>query len=468
MNILTSERRSIMCNRIVILISFILLLSLNGNVLSKGLNPPDFAGGNQTGVIFWEFNEDNDQPTSFKYLPQLKDENDGIRFGFRNYDDSWEWQEGGYLAMVGSEESLVMPLPTGSGSNLRGYMQVVWEGRLEDPPLGVAPEIWLNYDAEFLNEEELVLEPVKNVEIGDQRWYTTFEWTFEDWPDLGEATHFHLIWNLDTDYEFRLDEVIVDLVIFDGDEPPAGPGRVGVELKEAKDSVTRPTSRDKDQAITLDTDPHLMGWWKFDETTGNVAADSSKHKRKATLDGELTFDKASVDGKVGRALKLASGDAIDVKGYKGVTGTAPRTVTAWIKTTKTRGDIVVWGENDSGKQFRFTHIRGRIGLTPHGGYYYMKEYTNDNEWHHIAVVVKESELPNLHDDIVLYLDGEVAVIDDIGLLDLLPVETAEKEDVRIGDGYEGLIDDLRIYGRALSINEIKVIHRGRSDKPLSK
>ena len=118
--------------------------------------------------------------------------------------------------MVGGEESLVMPLPAGDGANLRGYMQVVWEGPPQDPPLGIAPEIWLDYDAEHLNEEELLLEPVKNIETGDQRWYTTFEWTFEDWSDLGEATHFHLLWNLDTGYEFRLDEVIVDLVIFDG------------------------------------------------------------------------------------------------------------------------------------------------------------------------------------------------------------------------------------------------------------
>ena len=220
--------------------------------------------------------------------------------------------------------------------------------------------------------------------------------------------------------------------------------------------------------VSLDKDPHLMGWWKFDETTGKVAADSSKHKRKGTLDGELTFDKASVDGKFGKALKLDRNDAVHIKGYKGVTGTAPRTVTAWIKTTETRGDIAVWGERDSGRHFRFTHIRGRIGMTPHGGYYYMKEYTNDDKWHHIAVVVKESELPNLHDDIVLYLDGEVAVIDDIGLLDLLPVETAKKDDVRIGDGYEGLIDELRIYSRALSIDEIKAIQQGKGDKPLAK
>jgi len=454
-----------MCNRMIILISLVLALGLSNHGLGRDLSPPDFAGGNQTGVIFWEFNEDNDQPTSFRYRPRSRDEDE--RFGFRYYDDSWQWQEGGYLAMVGSEESLVMPLPAGDGANLRGYMQVVWEGQPENPPLGVAAEIWLDRDTEFLNEEELVLEPIKNIEIGNQRWYTTFEWTFDDWPGLKEATHFHLIWNLDTDYKFRLDEVIVDLGIFDGPEPPAGPGRAGVATKEVRDMLTRPTVQDKDTPPTLDTDPHLMGWWRFEETTGKTASDSSKHKRNGTLE-ELTFDKASVDGKVGKALKLDRDGAVDIKGYKGVTGTAPRTVTAWIRTTETRGDIAVWGERDSGKHFRFTHIRGRIGMTPHGGYYYMKEYINDDKWHHIAVVVKESELPNLHDDIVLYLDGEVAVIDDIGLLDLMPVETAKRDDVRIGDGYEGLIDEVRIYSRALSIDEIKAIQLGRPNRSLTK
>ena len=106
------------------------------------------------------------------------------------------------------------------------------------------------------------------------------------------------------------------------------------------------------EKVRLDTDPHLMGWWKFDETTGKTASDSSKHKRNGTLNNELTFDKASVDGKFGKALKLGRNDAVDIKGYKGVTGTSPRTVTAWIKTKNTRGDIAVWGTNDSGKQFR--------------------------------------------------------------------------------------------------------------------
>ena len=38
----------------------------------------------------------------------------------------------------------------------------------------------------------------------------------------------------------------------------------------------------------------------------------------------------------------------------------------------------------------------------------------------------------------------------------------------IKKGYEGLLDELRIYSRALSIDEIKAIYRGRSNRPLAK
>ena len=35
----------------------------------------------------------------------------------------------------------------------------------------------------------------------------------------------------------------------------------------------------------------------------------------------------------------------------------------------------------------------------------------------------KAELPNLHDDVTLYLDGAPAEIHDIGLLDLWPIQT---------------------------------------------
>ena len=89
----------------------------------------------------------------------------------------------------------------------------------------------------------------------------------------------------------------------------------------------------------------------------------------------------------------------------------------------------------------------------------MKAGTADNAWHHVAVVVKEGEPPNLHDNVRLYRDGELAEVDDIGLLDLWPIETGDELDVVIGRGFRGAMDDLRVYDRALSEDEVQALYQ---------
>lgn len=232
------------------------------------------------------------------------------------------------------------------------------------------------------------------------------------------------------------------------------------------------TAAEKDKPITLDNDPNLVGWWKFDEASGKAAADASKYGHKCTLKGDLSFSAGSLPGegnsspgRIGRALKLEGGDDyVEIAGYKGVTGTRPRTVAAWIKTTIDRGEIISWGADDYGRMWTFGFIRGRIGVTPKGGYLYINDAVHDNQWHHLAAVVQKAELPNLYDDVKLYKDGTLAEIHDIGLLDLWPIETGSKLDVRIGRRFNGLIDDLRIYDRALSEDEIKVLFTLQSDR----
>ena len=98
----------------------------------------------------------------------------------------------------------------------------------------------------------------------------------------------------------------------------------------------------------------------------------------------------------------------------------------------------------------------------------MNDAIHDNKWHHVAVVVKEAELPNLYDDVTLYKDGEIAEIHDIGLLDLWPIDTGKDIDVRIGRQFTGLLDDVRLYDRALSDEEVKALFQLKSNKPLTK
>jgi hypothetical protein len=230
-----------------------------------------------------------------------------------------------------------------------------------------------------------------------------------------------------------------------------------------------PAAAEDNKPVTLDTDPNLVGWWKFDATAGAIAADSSGHRRDGTLKGDFAFDKNSAPGQVGKAVRFDGKDTlIEIKDYKGIAGTRARTVAAWIKTASSRGEIVSWGKQDFGQMFTLGYIRNRLGVTPHGGYLYMNAETHDDKWHHVAVVVRSAELPNLHDDIKLYLDGALAEIHDIGLLDLWPIQTGQELNVRMGRGFTGLLDDLRLYDRELSDEEIIALFKLETSRPRKK
>ncbi len=216
----------------------------------------------------------------------------------------------------------------------------------------------------------------------------------------------------------------------------------------------------------LDRDSHLVAWWKFDESSGKSVADSSGKNHSATLEGGLSFDANSVPGQSGKAILLDGKSSIAVAGFKGITGTRQRSVSLWLKTATGAGELISWGTRDAGHMFIFGHIRSRVGLTPKGGYLYMKAGTADDKWHHVAVVVREASPPNLHDDVSLYLDGKPAEIDDIGLLDLWPIDTGDQEDVRIGQRFKGAIDNLRIYDRALSEEEVLSLFKLESGQPV--
>jgi hypothetical protein len=221
-----------------------------------------------------------------------------------------------------------------------------------------------------------------------------------------------------------------------------------------------PAANEKAEPAEPDIGRGLAAWWKFDETSGKTAQDSSGNGRNGTLAGELSFNSASAEGRVGNALKLESkSDLVQVNGYKGIIGTHPRTAAAWIKTEHNDGRILAWGREDGGEMFIFGFIRDSVGVTPKGGYLYMNQRANDNKWHHVAAVVEKADLPNLHDDVKIYLDGEEAEIDDIGILDLWPIDTVSDQDVTIGKGFRGLLDDVRIYDRPLSEVEIELLFK---------
>ena len=205
--------------------------------------------------------------------------------------------------------------------------------------------------------------------------------------------------------------------------------------------------------------------WKLDEASGPTAYDSAGNN-DGTFYGNLVWTTGQIDG----ALEFDGIDdyvEMDVTNYKGFLGTRSRTCAAWIKTTGT-GAIVSWGDSDiSGGWWLFrVEDAGRLRLQTQGGRIVGNTDLRDNNWHHVAAVLADDGSPD-NDEVKLYVDGVEEIYSEI---DSQPIDTASHSNVTIGASYlhdgtvvvpfNGLIDDVRIYDRALSAKEIQQFYQG--------
>jgi hypothetical protein len=206
-------------------------------------------------------------------------------------------------------------------------------------------------------------------------------------------------------------------------------------------------------------DPSLMGWWRFDEGAGTAAIDASGHDRH----GVLVDDPQWITGIHGGALEFAGGNHVAVPGYDGVLGTQARTSAAWVNVTKTAASIITWGPAGSGTKWVMRTHNGPAVLRVECGRGNTWGTTDlvDGEWHHVAAVLVDDGTPD-NSEIILYVDGELDPIAPGGLANAL--NTSSGGEFRIaydlnntGRTYDGLMDDVRLYNRALTVDEIRAI-----------
>jgi len=213
-------------------------------------------------------------------------------------------------------------------------------------------------------------------------------------------------------------------------------------------------------SIAEGADPSLVGLWKLDETEGGIAADSSGNGNDGTLIGDPQW----VQGKINGALDCdGNGDYVNC-GYDPLfdVTTNEVTVCAWVTIRSIPGDwraAVAKGES----AWRLSNVnydpRFHFGITiwtasdtasidgvTAVGY---------DEWHH-ACGTFDGE------NINVYLDGVL----DASATTTEPIGTVSTN-VFIGNNpesteryWDGLIDDVRVYDRALTAEEIQVVMLG--------
>ena len=206
------------------------------------------------------------------------------------------------------------------------------------------------------------------------------------------------------------------------------------------------------------TDSDITLWWTLDEGEGTTAVDWSGHGNHGTIVGGTQW----VDGYHGTALTFGDDVYVEATEYEGVTGTAPRTCCAWMRTATVNSNIMSWGQNVAGQKWRVRiDGTGSLRAEVNGGYHYGVTNIADGQWHHVTVTFEDDGSPNAMDTL-LYVDGR---LDATAASQDTSIDTAPGL-VRIGESpwhnapFMGQIDDARIYTKVLTQEKILLVMRG--------
>jgi len=228
-------------------------------------------------------------------------------------------------------------------------------------------------------------------------------------------------------------------------------------LKEAvKDGGSDPTMYEIGSDTSLSPFLHgLVGAWKFNEGGGTTAYDSSGNDNDGTIYGA-----SWVDGKVGKALSF-DGD----NDYVEIPSVNPQkaiTVCAWIKSYDSYYKAL-WQLISKYSAY----ILGTSGVDSKnvcfiinsGGWQYGSCYnvSNPEEWHFFCGTYDSTIIAQRKK---LYVDGILRdSTNPSGLIaaDTGPINIGQRECCP-GQIFHGIIDEVRIYNRALSEREIKAIY----------
>jgi len=205
----------------------------------------------------------------------------------------------------------------------------------------------------------------------------------------------------------------------------------------------------------------LLGWWKMDETGGATAFDSSGNGANATVHGG-TF----TTGYLSNALHLTGGT--NNATFTSVDA-AQTTVAAWVRADSNGGSsypriLVMPGcyftfrfdGSANNKALDFATTTNAFGTTVNGEWVAPPNSINSNVWYHVAVSYDKSSTANVP---ALYVNGVKMSLTTLTSPSVTPPSYAGT--TYIGNrldltrGWDGLIDDLRIYNRLLSDAEVQ-------------
>lgn len=221
----------------------------------------------------------------------------------------------------------------------------------------------------------------------------------------------------------------------------------------------------KEGELDNDVVSGMVGKWGLDEATGTYAYDGTGNNYTGTLYNAPTHATSTCE--VGNCLSFdGSTQYVDMPGFSGMTAFARGTLAFWVYPTRWSNYDNMAGfqsaatnvnairiENSSGK------VRAIFGNAS-GSYtdVLSKDTLTTDAWHHVALTWDSAS-----STATLYLDGSVGT----STITTWPSSYAT---FRIGNAYlgryfQGRMDDVRVYNRELSADEV---HQINNSNPFSR
>ena len=203
----------------------------------------------------------------------------------------------------------------------------------------------------------------------------------------------------------------------------------------------------------------LVLWLKFNEGSGNIAYDSSFYNNQGTIYGATW-----TDGKFGKALSFDGvDDYVEISSPSGISKHTQLTLALWtyiVGPNSENIDEVLFVSHPDSAHFKLQYFYNekKVRFVFYDGSnsaYYIQFFSLDNSWHFITVTANGSTA-------CLYIDAKLK-----GCVDISSITGGTPTVLRIG-AYSstvahtnGTIDQVRIYNRALSEEEIKMLYYNR-------
>jgi Concanavalin A-like lectin/glucanases superfamily len=201
----------------------------------------------------------------------------------------------------------------------------------------------------------------------------------------------------------------------------------------------------------------LKALWKLDEVSGMTAFDSSGNGNTGTLVGGPYW----TSGHSGNALHFDGYDDYAYMGNSGFDLTSEITIACWIYPlgTDTNGDQVIIAKNQDAYPFRVqlrkntNRIEAFIRTGSGSSMITSNAVVSTGQWYHVALTYSSGSR-------IVYINGGVDISDAItGSLEVDNSQTILGA-YESGGNFDGRLDDVRIYNRALDGSEILAIYNG--------